>query len=72
MVNEKLKMKTARHLDMNISLLTARPALKNTGSLMPHSLTASHNKPSLVNLPLLLGNLQTHNNCDVATHCRQL
>jgi hypothetical protein len=35
-------------------LLTARPALKNTGSLMSLSLTASHNKTFAGNLVLRL------------------
>jgi hypothetical protein len=50
---------------MYTSLLTARPALKNTGSLMPISLTASHNKTFARNLvlqinlnPLLLGDFR--------------
>jgi hypothetical protein len=57
-----------RHLDMYTSLLTTRPALKNTGTLMPLSLTASHNKIFAWSCeytwqPLMLGDLQTHNSC---------
>jgi hypothetical protein len=35
-----------------IALLTAKPDLKNTGSLTPYSLTASHNKTFAENLDL--------------------
>jgi hypothetical protein len=60
------------------TLLTLRPALKNTGSLMPLSLTASHKKTFAGKLvlritwhPLLLGDLQTHNNFTITTHYLQ-
>jgi hypothetical protein len=41
---------TGRRLDINSSLLTEKPNLKNTGSLKPYSLTASHNKTFAGNL----------------------